>query len=107
MNRPEPHIPALRKWSLARRSLAVALALQLFLLPQLSTAQGILNIFDECGSTAAPILEEEVIKHACEIRIGIVPKNLSTTVQSFLHWYQDSMLDHPALEVPHQPPEAN
>lgn len=106
MNSTGTHIPALRKWSLVRRLLAVALALQLFLLPQLSTAQGILNIFEECGNTAAPILEEEVIKHACAVRIGIVTENLSSSVQLFLHWYQDSMLDHPALEVPHQPPKA-
>lgn len=100
-----PSTDGLRRWSLRWRCVAVLLALQVFLAPQMASAQGILAIFEECGTTTPPVLEEEVLKLACEVRIGMLPKDLSTTVQLFLHWYQDSMLDHPALEVPHQPPK--
>lgn len=96
---------SVRRWSLLWRCVAMLLTLQIFLAPQMANAQGILAIFEECGTAVPPVLEEEVLKHACEVRIGMLPENLSTTVQLFLHWYQDSMLDHPALEVPHQPPK--
>ncbi len=96
---------ALRHWSLIQRLVAVLLAAHLFIVPQLTNDLGVFAALEECGNTMPPILEEEVLKHACEVRFGTLPEDLSTTVQVFLHWYQDSMLDHPALEVPHQPPK--
>jgi hypothetical protein len=101
----DPRNRSLRHWPLLMRALSVLLALQLFALPLMVNAQTTIDLFEECGSQVPPVIEEEVLKHACEVRIGQLPQDLSQRVWLLLSVYQDSMLDHPIMEVPHQPPK--
>lgn len=86
------------------RVLSVVMAFYLFALPQMLTAQNVVAIFEECGSQPPPIIEEEVLKHAVDFRDHVhMPRPDRALVAQF-HQYEDQMLDHPLLEVPHQPP---
>ena len=93
------------RWTPFMRSMAVLLALNLALLPLLSTANTTIALFEERGNEVPPVLEEEILKHACEIRIGRSADTASRSLLLLLHQYQDRMLDDPVLEVPHQPPK--
>lgn len=94
-----------QRWTPFMRSMAVLLALNLALLPLLSTANTTIALFEERGNEVPPVLEEEILKHVCELRISRSSATTSRAVSLQLHQYQDLMLDHPVMEVPHQPPK--
>jgi hypothetical protein len=100
-----PHLNLVR-WPLAMRVLALVMAFNLFTLPQMLTAQSVLALYEECGSKSAPILEEEVLKHACQPRNEVRSLEFFSDATLQLHQYAEDMLDHPLLEVPHQPPKS-
>ena len=84
---------------------APIMACALFIAPQILTAQSIVSLYAECGSQPPPIIEEEVLKHACALRSDLRPPAACGDMKVRLQQYEESMLDHPALEVPHQPPK--
>lgn len=104
MERRRPH--TIIRWSLGMRALSLIMAFNLFMLPQVVTSQSILNMYEECDSQPPPIIEEEVLKHACAIHRGTPPHAAAEGLVVLFHQYQDRMLDHPLLEVPHQPPRS-
>ena len=90
--------------SLLMRGVALIMAFSLFAAPQILTAQSIVALYAECGSQPTPIIEEEVVKHACPWRSDVsiaFPDDLTV----LMHQYEERMLDHPVVEVPHQPPK--
>jgi hypothetical protein len=101
----ESHHPyKLIYWSPLMRALALFMAFNLFMLPQVLTAQSIVNLYEECDSQPPPIIEEEVLKHACSIHRSAVPGKRGDGLVVLMHQYEERMLDHPVKEVPHQPP---
>ncbi len=94
------------RWSVPMRVLSLVMSFYLFMLPQLLTAQNVVAIFQDCGAQQPTILEEEVLKHAVDFRDHVpVPGPEHALVAQF-HQYEEEMLDHPLLEVPHQPPRS-
>ncbi|MBK6832315.1 MAG: hypothetical protein IPG92_16975 [Flavobacteriales bacterium] len=87
------------------RATSLMMAFALFVAPQILNSQSIVSLYAECGSQPVPIIEEEVLKHACEVRSEVCPLASEGHVKILLHQYEESMLDHPAMEVPHQPPK--
>ena len=88
------------------RVLSVVMALHLFMLPQMLTAQNVVAIFEDCGSQQPTVLEEEVLKHAVDFREQVHLSCTDRLLAPLFHQYEDAMLDHPLLEVPHQPPRS-
>lgn len=87
------------------RIMAVIMTFSLVTLPQLLTTQAMVQMFEERGSQPPPIIEEEVLKHACTLRNEPDTPVQEASVIEFLHQYEEKMLDHPLLDVPHQPPK--
>ncbi len=81
------------------------MAFNLFMLPQVLTAQSLFGVCEECG-TPPPIIEEEVLKHACTLHRVADADDLSDGPVVLMHQLEERMLDHPLLEVPHQPPRS-
>lgn len=50
------------QWSPLMRVVALVMAFNVFMLPQVLTAQSIVNLYEECDSQPPPIIEEEVLK---------------------------------------------
>jgi len=86
------------------RFCALFMALNLFMLPQLTTGKAIITVCEETGTTLPSLLEEEV-KHACDIRKEVRPMVHTDGEVVLLHQFEQRMLEHPLLEVPHQPPK--
>lgn len=86
------------------RIVSLVMAFQLFALPQMLTAQSVVAIYEDSGSQTPPLLEEEVLKHACTIREEVCLLDVGAVLTAQFHQYEESMRAHPLLEVPHQPP---
>ena len=107
MNRPMNNHPASERWCLLMRVFALVMAFQLFALPQMLTAQAVVAGLEDCGSQPSPINEEEGgFKQACPVREGLRMMDVSAVLTAQFHQYEEAMLDHPLLEVPHQPPRS-
>jgi len=81
------------------------MALNLLMFPSTVSAQRIIDTQEECGSPPSPVSEEEVVKDICAFRTTSIPDDGSHSVLVLMHQYEERMLDHPLLEVPHQPPK--
>lgn len=88
------------------RVISALMAIQLFMLPQMITAQSVVTILEERGAQPPSILEEEVLKHAVDFREQVPVPRLERAMVAQFHQYEEAMLDHPLLEVPHQPPRS-
>lgn len=93
-------------WSPLMRVLALVMAFNLFMLPQVLTAQSIVNLYAECDQQPPPIIEEEVLKHACSIHRAPVTGECADGLVVLMHQYEERMMDHPLMDVPHQPPRS-
>lgn len=91
-------------WSWTMRFCALFMALNLFMLPQLTTGKAIITVCEETGTSLPSLLEEEV-KHACDIRKDVRPVVHAVGEVILLHQFEQRMLEHPLMEVPHQPPK--
>ena len=93
------------RWSVGMRILSLVMAFHLFMLPQILTAQSFLDpVEEDAVQQIPPLLEEEVLKHACALHPCVfAPVNVDQGT-TLLHQYEERMRDHPLLEVPHQPP---
>jgi hypothetical protein len=80
------------------------MAFDLFMLPQVLTAQSLFDWCEECGPQPPPIIEEEVLKHACSIHHAVEADIPSDGLVVLMHQLEERMMDHPLVEVPHQPP---
>lgn len=99
-------LPKLTKWSPLLRVLAVAMAFNLFLLPQVLTAQSIVGLFEECGSQPPSLIEEEALKHDCTLHRTLVPLDPQVGSPVLMHQLEERLRAHPLVEVPHQPPRS-
>jgi hypothetical protein len=88
------------------RIVSLVMAFHLFALPQMLTAQSVVAIFEDCGSQPPPMLEEEALKHACTLREELCLMDVGAMLTAHFHQYEESMRDHPLMEVPHQPPRS-
>jgi hypothetical protein len=86
------------------RTVSLVMAFQLFALPQMLTAQSVVAIYEDSGSQPPPLLEEEVLKHACTIREEVCVMDMGAVLTAHFHQYEEAMRDHPLLDVPHLPP---
>lgn len=94
------------QWSMVMRVLSLVMAFQLLLLPQLANTQYAVTVLEERSSQPAPVLEEEVLKHAVNFRHHAYSEVPDRDLVAQFHQYEEMMLDHPLREVPHQPPRS-
>lgn len=93
------------RWSAVMRIVSLVMACHLFMLPQVLTAQSLMDTMEQDVQQPPQLLEEEVLKHACSIHHApFAPVNADASIE-LMHQYEERMLDHPLLEVPHQPPK--
>lgn len=89
------------------RAAALTMAISLFAAPQIITTKSIISLYAECGSQAPPIIEEEEVRHACDWRCDVHTPAFPDDLTVLMHQYEEGMLDHPVVEVPHQPPKVS
>jgi len=87
------------------RICAIWMAMNLFMLPQLIMGRTISALCEETVTSLPGMSEEEVIKHACHFRKDVRPVVKAAGEEVLLHQFEQRMLEHPLLEVPHQPPK--
>lgn len=82
------------------------MAFQLFALPQMLTAQAVVAVFEDSGSQPPSINEEEGFKQVCPLRETLRAMDMGVALTAQFHQFEEAMLDHPLLEIPHQPPRS-